>query len=68
MEEGEKAICSKDELYNAFGDRQTVLELGQRVTVIESRNICGHRFYAIKEAPKDNYFDAMAFTPMRALN
>lgn len=68
MEDGETCICSMVDLYNAFGDKQTMLKLGQKVTVIDSKYVGGMKFYAFKEAPKDNYFDGFAFKPMRTLN
>ncbi len=67
MERGDKLICSELELYNAFGDRQEVLELGQRVTLWATRYVGGFRFVELKEH-KDLWFQLDAFTPMRRLN
>lgn len=68
MEPGDRCICSEHELYNAFGDRQTCLTRGDRLTVSDSKRIGAMRFYAFKETPPDNWFAWDAFTPMRNLN
>lgn len=68
MEPGDKCVCSEVELYNAFGDKQTVLVMGQRLTVTKTKFVSGMRFYSFKETPEDNFFAYDAFTPMRNLN
>jgi hypothetical protein len=68
VEPGDKCICSEHELYNAFGDKQTMLTRGQRLHVRESRLIGALRFYSFRETPADQWFAWDAFTPMRNLN
>jgi hypothetical protein len=68
MEPGEKCICSEHELYNAYGEKTTLLERGMRLTVLESRRINGIGYYSFKETPEGNWFDREAFTPLRNLN
>lgn len=69
FEPGAKVICSFVELYNAFGDKQTVLNMGDRLTVSDTSRIGGSLFLKFVEVPEGNqYFQALAFKPLRSLN
>jgi hypothetical protein len=68
MDVGDRCICQYEEWFNAFGAGRTMLTVGQRMTVIETRRVGGAQFLAFEETPKDNYFMADGFKPMRELN
>ena len=68
MEVGEKCICQHDDWVNAFGEKNTILKMGMRLTVLGSRKIHGITFYSFEETPEDNLFMYDGFKSMRNLN
>lgn len=68
METGEKCICQYDDWHNAYGDDDFSVHRGMRLTVTDSININGSRFYSFEETPKKNYYLGIGFKPMRVLN
>ncbi len=69
FEEGAKVICSHTDLYNAFGDKAVMLEIGMRLTISGRHRIGGVLFLKFKEVREgDPSFMSTAFTPLRSLN
>lgn len=68
MGSGDKCICQQDDWWNAFGDKSTVLKIGDRLTVKDSKRVGGVRFLSFNETPEDNFFMEAGFKPLRALN
>lgn len=68
MEPGEKCICQEDDWHNAFGDSDHSVHRGMRLTVLDTRNISGTRFYSFEETPKHNFYLYLGFKSLRSLN
>lgn len=68
MSPGEKCICQEDDWHNAFGDADVSLHVGMRLTVRDTKNVHGTRFYSFDEAPEKNYYLCYGFKPLRNLN
>lgn len=71
FEEGAKVICSSTELYNVYGDKAVMLEVGMRLTVSGTVRVGGIRFLRFKETDEGANpptFMSTAFTPLRSLN
>lgn len=68
MEPGEKCICQEDDWRNAFGDSDHSVHRGMRLTVLDTLNIAGTRFYSFEETPKHSFYLYLGFKPLRSLN
>lgn len=68
MEPGEKCICQYDDWHNAFGEEDFSVNRGMRLTVLDTHNIAGTRFYSFEETPKQNFYLHLGFKPLRSLN
>jgi len=68
MQKEDKCICQYDDWHNGFGDKNTILHRGMRLTVKGVKNVAGAPFYAFHETPDDNWFLASGFLPLRNLN
>lgn len=62
----EKYICQVEDWYNAFGE-PSKLQIGQRLTMNDSRYVGGARFIEFVEYPGNWYWDK-GFKPLRSLN
>lgn len=68
MEAGDRRICQEDDWHNAWGDSDVSVHRGMRLRVLEVRYVAGTRFFSFEETPKNNFYMALGFKPLRAYN
>ncbi len=68
MEPGDRCVCIEKDWYNAFGEKHLAIQIGMRLTVLDTRRIGGISFYSFEETPKNFFYMFTGLCPMRELN